>query len=93
MIRRKNKTTTRTMPVSAMTFAKVGQLTFLSSEMISLMPLPILWKMLGFLVVAVFAAPFISSPYYLLSLCRVCFLQNGQYFISSILSGVFFLFL
>ena len=30
---------------------------------------------------------------YLVSLCAVCFLQNGQYLLSSILSGVFFLFL
>ena len=46
----------------------------------------------GFESLGIFFLSAISSPPYLVSLWRVCFLQNLQYLFISSLSGVFFLF-
>jgi len=77
----------------------VGQMTFLSSFLISLKNLAILFPKLASLLpkpagldVRAFSDIMCTSAHYFVSLCTVCLWQNLQYFFISILSGSFFLF-
>ena len=51
------------------------------------------WSYWPSYIISIFAATVLTRDSYFSSLCNVCFLQNLQYLLSSILSLVFFLFL
>ena len=82
-------TATITIIEYLITVSLVGHTTFLNSDFTPLKYLPrppFFYSVLGVVLVAI-------NPPYLVSLCVVCSLQNLQYFFSSNLSVVCFLFL